>query len=165
MGNCTSSKRNPHHDDTLGSTSHLARHVHNIDMAAALSHDRSLFRSPEDARVRYMTILIENDQVGDITITDMIDECIQMARKWIYDLDYIKLVFDYILEEILRKKLGNPERARYANEFMRFAKHMYECGEFNSIESSKTVPYGVPLMDIVEKALAELYPNYQPDWM
>jgi hypothetical protein len=112
-----------------------------------------------------MTISIENDQVGDITITAMIDECIQLMQKYACDLGYVSLVFRHILDQISRKKLGNPERARNVNELLRFARSVYEWGEYNSVPGSRMVRYGVPFMNAAEDAIFMLDPNLHPDWL
>lgn len=164
MGNTTST---PLDHDTLDTIPPLGERIRDADMDAARSQDRDLYYHPEYARTRYMTILIENGQVNPVDITALIDECIQMVNIHRYDLDYIKSLFDYIVDQILAKKCGNADRDRGRNvkELLRFAKYMYERGDYNSTASSSTVMEGAPLMNIVENALFRLNPHFQPDWM
>lgn len=162
MGNTTST---PLEHDTQDATSPLAKRIRNVDMVAARSQDRDLYYHPEYARTRYMTIMIESGQVDPVDITALIDECIQMVNIHRYDLEYIKSLFDYIVDQILSKKSGDADRGGNVKELLRFAKYMNERGEYNSVESSKTVSNGKPLMIIVENALFRLYPHFQPDWM
>ena len=162
MGNTTST---PLEHDTQDATSPLAKRIRDIDMDIARSQDRDLYYRPEYARTRYMAIMIEIGQVGPVDITALIDECIQMVNIHRYDLDYIKSLFDYIVDQVLAKKCGYADRGRNVKELLRFAKYMYERGDYNSTASSSTVMEGVPLMNIVENALFRLNPHFQPDRM
>ena len=75
-----------------------------------------------------MTILIENDQAENISVTEMVDECIEMMSSHSGETEYIKLVVEYIFQQIFRKKYGMPERSKEIKEIIRFAETMFLIG-------------------------------------
>ena len=107
----------PIDDAMLSSSSTLAERIEKIK--SAQSHYSNFLHNPTSARIRYMTILIVNDQVKNITVKEIVDECIEIMNTHSSDFGYITMVLEYIIQQILVKKYGMPERAKEIKEVIR----------------------------------------------
>jgi len=115
-------------DDAISNTSStLAERIENIKSAQC--QYSNFCHNPTSARVRYMSILIVNDQVENITVKEIVDECIEIMNTHSSDFGYITLVLEYIIQQILVKKYGMPERAKEIKEVIRLAEKIFLLGK------------------------------------